>query len=541
MNKENFFKVVIVVITTVVISVFGYLFVREQGTIQDSFFDNTSVTRRTRNNTFRQSENKIVKFKSEQDFKDYIANAESEVSDLGILALGNLSVRGRSTGLEEFSVGEVPADTGLRSSPLVSESKSASGRVSGTNVQVLGIDEPDVVKTDGSEIYFSRTGFSIAEPLFTIESEEELDSETKVLPSPLLPPFPRENNNKVEIIKAFPPSDISVIGTIDKNGNLLLSKDVLVIFSGQTVIGYDVADPKIPKKIWEIELKKNNQLVSARLYGDTLYMVTQESIVLSRPCPLEPLAVNGTVYSIPCDGIYYPGVSMNADVTFTASAIDMRSGKVSRATSFVGSSGNSTVYMSNNAVYITYPYPVDSIGYTYRFLQENKDLYPVEVVEKIGKLQEYDISMSSKFNELMTILARYQSSLSNDESLKLENETENRSKEYSKKHKRELQQTGIVKLDVQELNLSANSSVPGTLLNQFSMDEYDNHLRVAVTVGGGWFGGIGGGSSESANDIYVLDSNLKEAGSVKDLGLDIIHVSSGGNVLVKINAYPGYQ
>ena len=29
--------------------------------------------------------------------------------------------------------------------------------------------------------------------------------------------------------------------------------------------------------------------------------------------------------------------------------------------------------------------------------------------------------------------------------------------------------------------------------------------------------------------------------SVKDLGLDIIHVSSGGNVLVKINAYPGYQ
>lgn len=28
---------------------------------------------------------------------------------------------------------------------------------------------------------------------------------------------------------------------------------------------------------------------------------------------------------------------------------------------------------------------------------------------------------------------------------------------------------------------------------------------------------------------------------VKDLGLDIINVSSGGNVLVKINAYPGYQ
>jgi NADPH2 dehydrogenase len=29
--------------------------------------------------------------------------------------------------------------------------------------------------------------------------------------------------------------------------------------------------------------------------------------------------------------------------------------------------------------------------------------------------------------------------------------------------------------------------------------------------------------------------------SVKDLGVDIIDVSSGGNILVKINAFPGYQ
>ena len=40
----------------------------------------------------------------------------------------------------------------------------------------------------------------------------------------------------------------------------------------------------------------------------------------------------------------------------------------------------------------------------------------------------------------------------------------------------------------------------------------------------------------------VTPDTISEAiNSIKDLGLDLIDVSSGGNVLVKINAYPGYQ
>ena len=40
----------------------------------------------------------------------------------------------------------------------------------------------------------------------------------------------------------------------------------------------------------------------------------------------------------------------------------------------------------------------------------------------------------------------------------------------------------------------------------------------------------------------VTPETISEAiNYVKDLGLDIIDVSSGGNILVKINAYPGYQ
>jgi len=40
----------------------------------------------------------------------------------------------------------------------------------------------------------------------------------------------------------------------------------------------------------------------------------------------------------------------------------------------------------------------------------------------------------------------------------------------------------------------------------------------------------------------VTPESISEAiNYVKDLGIDLIDVSSGGNILVKIKAYPGYQ
>ncbi|MFQ6050053.1 MAG: beta-propeller domain-containing protein, partial [Candidatus Paceibacterales bacterium] len=55
-----------------------------------------------------------------------------------------------------------------------------------------------------------------------------------------------------------------------------------------------------------------------------------------------------------------------------------------------------------------------------------------------------------------------------------------------------------------------------------SWDEYTNYLRVAITVGEGMFGwrlGIGG-RRESANDVYILDNDLKITGALQNLGLE---------------------
>jgi hypothetical protein len=62
----------------------------------------------------------------------------------------------------------------------------------------------------------------------------------------------------------------------------------------------------------------------------------------------------------------------------------------------------------------------------------------------------------------------------------------------------------------------ASGSVAGHLLNQFSMDEYDGHLRVATTDGSPWSSTE---ASESAVSVLAIDGDsLVEVGRVGDLG-----------------------
>jgi uncharacterized secreted protein with C-terminal beta-propeller domain len=52
--------------------------------------------------------------------------------------------------------------------------------------------------------------------------------------------------------------------------------------------------------------------------------------------------------------------------------------------------------------------------------------------------------------------------------------------------------------------------VPGHILNQFSMDEYNGNFRIATTTGEVWNG-------NSLNHVYILDSDLKIIGKIEDL------------------------
>ena len=73
------------------------------------------------------------------------------------------------------------------------------------------------------------------------------------------------------------------------------------------------------------------------------------------------------------------------------------------------------------------------------------------------------------------------------------------------------QYTSIYRISVKQdaLNFEAKGSVPGYLLNQYSMDEYNQNLRLATTSQ----------KQETSNNIYVLDPNLTTVGKLENLAI----------------------
>jgi uncharacterized secreted protein with C-terminal beta-propeller domain len=203
----------------------------------------------------------IAKFSSEEEFKEYLQNASIETQYWG----GGLG-------------GEILTDGAARMFAPAEGKGAEPERVSETNVQVAGIDEPDIVKTNGKEIYFSHEyQYWWGGPI--------------ILEERIIPP---ENQSKTSIIKAFPPADLALDATIDKSGNLLLSEKNLIVFSGDKIYGYDVSNPKSPVKKWDISLEDQNYLVGARLYKGKLYLITRNQINEAHPCPIKPLIAGGT-------------------------------------------------------------------------------------------------------------------------------------------------------------------------------------------------------------------------------------------------------
>lgn len=453
--------------------------------------------------------NDLKKFSSEQDFKNYLETASK-------LDAGYGATFGRQSLVEAL-----PMELSMTAKGLADGigGGSAPERISETNVQVIGIDEPDIVKTDGKEIYFSGTQRFYSIMRGNAGSGVSLeDQKMSMLPYPA-------PQAETKIIKAFPPADLALDGKIDKQGDLLLDKNNLIVFpnnnyygASQEITGYDVSNPKSPEKKWNIKLDSSASVVASRLHDGKIYLITKNNINTPRPCPFMPLSVDGVELNIRCADIYHPIAPVPIDSTFVAMTLDPNTGKIENTVSFVGSSGTSIIYMSENAIYATYIYNESIAKFFSGFVNENDDVFPSWLSQKVAQLETYDISESSKLQEITQLLEKYTNSLGKDERMKIENEMTNRMNDYYKKHSRDLEKTGIVKIDLAKFEIASIGAVPGHLLNNFAMDEYQGNLRVASTIGSRWgiFSGIGSG--ESVSDVTILDKNLDEIGSVRDLG-----------------------
>ncbi|MBD3300588.1 MAG: hypothetical protein GF347_04510 [Candidatus Moranbacteria bacterium] len=426
---------------------------------------------------------KINNFKDKDDFRSYLEDSmllENASASSGPRSVGSV---GGSISLSSGATSSPRLDGAMLErglSSMESDYYDEAQRVSSTNVQVQGIDEPDIVKTDGKNIYFSKGGTSIFE--------------------------------------AFPPENLKLLKELDQGDSLLVYEEVLVVFSSasKSITGFDVSDPADPQRKWHMAIERDHNIQGVRLYEDEIFLVTSTGIDFGDPCPIRPLAKGEEFdFEIACNSIYYPKAKINVDSTYNVLKINVDNGDIKDAVSFVGSSWRSVVYMSDNSIYVTYNYSGDLVGLIFEFMKQNRDLFNEEIIDKFAKLSDYEISMESKLNEMEIVFEQYLSSLDKDERLRVENEIQNKLEDYFELKKRELEKTGIAKIDKDNFKIEASGVIPGFLLNQFSMDEFDGYLRVATTVGDNNFS-----AAKAVNDLYVLDDDLEEVGHALDMGRD---------------------
>lgn len=427
----------------------------------------------------------FTKFSSEQEYKDYVKEAmgSNYYSYVGL---------GREMMMVDTSTVMPPTPTAAPMEEKVAE------RYSETNVQVLGIDEPDIVKNNGQMIFYKTDSYR-----------------TTVCPEGAMCIMGMRNESKVNLIKALPVENLSITSSITSDSygeNLLLDGNNLVVL-GSKVKGYDVSDVANPAEKWSLELSDGARIVTARMYGGKIYLVTA-SYPDASICSVTPFK---GMPGISCNEIYYPRRGTSIDSNYVVMSIDPTNGNITDKFSFLGSNDSSVIYMSDKGLYVAYGYNEDILSYYVSFLKGYaSDLIPAQVITRLDTIAQYDITNESKWNEFQTELNKYYNSLDKDEALRVRNEFNNRLKDYSKSHYRDLEKTAIVKMDLGTLSITSNGNVPGRLLNQFSMDEYNGILRVATTIGGGW--NRFGVSAESVSDVYTLDASLNILGSVKGLG-----------------------
>lgn len=278
--------------------------------------------------------------------------------------------------------------------------QSSSVDYSKTNVQVEGVDEADIVKTDGEYIYVI-------------------------------------SGQNIIIVKAYPPEEASVLSKITVNGSLkqmFVNAERLVVFyeiyssnKFQTVIStYDLSDKANPTLRWEVTV--DGRYFSSRMIADYVYVIVRKAAWLNN-----------------CSEVDLPRICFGNEC------------KVIPATDI-------------------YHYDISDYGYTFttivalNIFEDGQE--PVSETVLTGWTTNLYVSMENIYLAMcygdQTFLHRIQ-------------------------------------IENGEISIAADGLVSGTVLNQFSMDEYGGFFRIATTT---W---------QRLNNIYVLNMDLDIVGSLEGL------------------------
>jgi len=358
--------------------------------------------------------------------------------------------------------GTAPMASGVSEEDMATgESKTANGDVytsdSGTNVQVAGVDEGDIVKTDGTNLYVAK-GRTVAvvaaqgadsHQIATIEVAG-LVGAGEIITGPVMDMM-IQGTTLVVLFHGF--SD-NVPGWSPSWGDYLSLQATSL-----KAAFFDISDPGRPEYLSQVS--QSGTYVDSRLSDGMLYLVTRYSVDSGIVDPLQPVTYVPSVDSgdgpIAIDPGYItiiPGAESASYALVTA--IDIAGREVLSEQAVLG--GADTIYMSTSTLYLA------STRWSYTMFNPSYEDQTPQPRVTIPGFEGY--------HDTTTNLVR-------------------------------------IGLNSGRLGAPTDAVLPGTLLNQFALDEQDGYLRVVTTRNGPDFGQVPG--------LWILDSSLSLVGSLPAL------------------------
>jgi uncharacterized secreted protein with C-terminal beta-propeller domain len=443
---------------------------------------------------------KIKKFESVDELKNFMEeNAVSRSYGYGGIA--------RGWGAPRAELKEVEA-------PLAMDGGGEVINYSKTNVQVEGVDEADIIKTDGKYIYAVANN-----SLFIVEA------------------YPAENANILSKI-AFKssPQDIYingdyliVFGQDQELYNTELYKGLKRRSNFTFLKVFDIKDRKNPREVRDLDFE--GSYFNSRMIGDYIYFVTNYySYYYIEDMPVPMIIENRKDVINKCatdkcamPPVYYFDIPYDNYNFTTVSAINVKDANEKAASESYLLSGNQNMYVSQNNIYITYTKYISEYQLAMEVMKEV--VYPrlsakdQEKIAKIEQTENYILSPQEKMEKISRILENYSNSLTEEERKSLEKEVKEKLKQKYEDISKELEKTVIHKIAINngKLEYKTFGEVTGQVLNQFSMDESGGYFRIATTKNTTWSQFAEGNESQSYSNLYVLDENLKVVGSLENL------------------------
>ncbi len=327
--------------------------------------------------------------------------------------------------------------------------ESGSSDFSTTNIQVEGVDEADIVKTDGKYIYNFSDRKLVITDAYPIEGSE-IVSETEL-----------EGMNPLEMfvlgdkLLVFGNSYFEYDEARKISGDGIAVEEMTLpgYYGGNNVKVrlYDISDRENPKLEKELDFEGN--YLTSRMIGDNAYFVVNawpnyRDCFEGEECIIPMMAEDGVEKRVAKATEIGYIAPMPTRSFVTLGSINLDSGEIEKET-IAGDA--QSVFASKDNIYLaaTAWLPRET------FIPEGTVIKDIERAI-IGDVEE-------------TVVSKF----------------------------------GLVD---GEIGYLGQGHVPGHVLNQFSMDEFEGNFRIATTIG--WNG---------SNSLYVLEEEMETIGKLEDL------------------------